>query len=129
MAATDKVSGVDGALTFAGGTTFVLTSFSIDVSSGVIDVTDSSSTTARHKITNGYYEWEGTAEGFLLDGTATPVVGGVAAECVFTAETGITWTGDALVSAKTISLTQSDESAATVSFTMTGTGALTEANS
>lgn len=128
MAATDKVSGVDGALTI-GGTTFVLTEFSLEVSGGIIDVTDSSCTDWREKIPSGFKDWRGTAKGFLLDGTATPTVGAAAASCVFTAESGLTYTGDGIVTTKAINLDVPGENAVTVDITIEGAGSLTEANS
>jgi hypothetical protein len=91
-------------------------------------VTDSSSSSWREKIPNGFSEWKGSAEGFLSTGTAAPVTGAAAAECVFTAETGTTWTGNAIITRVSNALQVGGDTAVTCSIDLEGTGSLTAAN-
>ena len=128
MAATDKISGEDGALTVAGGTTFLLTAWTVTETGGVQEVTDSGSSAVIERIPNGYLDWSFTAEGFLVDGTATPTIGAAAAECVFTAMSGTTYTGNAIITSKVISLAVASEEATTVAITGVGAAGLSESN-
>lgn len=128
MAATDKISGEDGALTVEGGTAFLLTEWTVTETGGVQEVTDSGSAGVIERIPNGYLDWSFTAKGFLIDGTATPTVGGAAAACVFTAKTGTTYTGNAIITSKAIALAVATEEAVTVDITGVGAGALAESN-
>lgn len=128
MAATDKISGEDGTLTVAGGDTFLLTEWALNETGAVQDVTDSGSAGVIERIPNGYLDWGFTAKGFLVDGTATPTVGAAAAECVLTAKSGTTYTGNAIITSKAIALAVNTEESTTVDIIGIGAGALLEAN-
>jgi len=122
-----KISGEDGALTISGGTTFVLTKFDVEQTTGIQDVTDSSSSAWREKIPNGFKDWKGSAEGFVISGTADPVPGAAAAACVFTAKSGVTWTGNGIITRVGNGLQVAGDSAVTVSIDIEGAGSLTAA--
>jgi hypothetical protein len=124
-----KISGSAGALTISGGTAFVLTKWEVKQTAGIQDVTDSSSGAAgwREKIPNGFKDWKGSAEGFVNSGTADPVPGGAAAACVFTAKSGVTWTGNGIITRVGNALQVAGETAVTVAIEIEGAGALTAA--
>lgn len=128
MAATDNIAGHEGTVTI-GAAEIYITNFSITVEGDPLNVTDSSCTTWEESIPSGFKRWSGSLEGFVKDGTATNTIGAAAAEGVFTAETGVTWTGNLILTNKTISLQVSGGDAVKVAYNFIGTGALTEANS
>lgn len=130
MAATDKITGKDGTVTY-NSTQIAITDFSVTVEGDVQDVTDSSSASAgwEENIPNGFRRWSGSFSGFVLDGTATPTIAGAAASLVLLAETGVTWTGNAILNSKTIDSKVKGTDAVKMTVNFTGTGALTEANS
>ena len=126
MAATDNVSGHEG--TFAIGGSIYITSWSFTEETETKDVTDSSSGTDSDFIPEGHLTRSGTFEGFVKDGTDTPTIGGAAAEMTLTAETGLTWVGNAILTSKTITLTVKGGEAVKMTGTFQGTGSWDETN-
>jgi hypothetical protein len=122
-----KISGEDGAVTISGGTTVNLTKFTVEQTSGIQDVTDSSSSGWREKIPNGFKDWKATVEGWVISGTADPVPGGAAAACVFTAKSGVTWSGSAIIARVGNALEVAGTNAVSFTVDLEGTGALTPA--
>jgi predicted secreted protein len=129
MASTSYINGATGALTHGG--TIAITGWTINITTDTIDVTDDSVADGwRQTLPGGFKGWTGTCTGYVLDGTATKAVGAddASAAAVFTAETGVTWTGNALITGKTITLTIDGGDAVGFELTFVGDGILTEAN-
>jgi len=128
MAATDKVSGSTGALSLAAAA-IAVTDYSIAKTANPYIVTDSTSGGYVEAIPSGVVGWTASFSGFVLDGTVTPVEGAAAAEWIFTLETGLTFTGNGFMTAKTIDVNIQGEGDATkFAIDIQGTGVLTEAN-
>lgn len=102
-----------------------ITEWSLEVSGGVIDVTDSSSSTWREKIPNGLKEVRGTMTGFLLDGVISPTKGETIA-LKLDADGDNYWAIDAIISNEGVSLDVPGDSAVVRTHTFEGTGTLTE---
>ena len=122
-----KISGSEGALTFDSGAVKI-TSFSITIDAPIFDSTDSSSSGWREKTATGWKNWTGTFEGFLEGSVAAETLGGTAAEAVFTAATGITFTGNIILTQKVVTVPIAEGTGTTIAYNFEGTGALTEAN-
>lgn len=120
-----KISGEDGACTF-NSTTVNITGWTVEVSSEVIDVTDSASSNGNKEfIPSGWKEWHGTFEGFVETGDTGLTVGAAAATLVLTATSGTTWQGSAIITRKGVALDVVGAEAVKVSYDFQGTGALT----
>ena len=126
MASSEKISGVDGDAVF-NSSTVKITGWTLNVSQATKDVTDSSSSSWKEKLPDGFSEWGGTFEGFVIDGTNTQVVG-TSATLTLTAETGVTYAGTAILTSKDLSLTVSGGDAHKVAYSFEGDGVLTETN-
>ena len=122
-----KISGYAGAASL-GGTTIKITGWTAEVTSEVIDTTDSGDTTWRTKLPSGWSTWTATCEGFVETADVGETVGAAAASLILTADTGITWTGNAIVVGKSTVLDVVGTDAVKVSYSFEGTGILTPAN-
>lgn len=127
MASTDKVSGSTGAVSLAAAA-IAITMFEFTETSEAKVVTDSTSSQKTERIPGGIVGFVGRFEGWVLDGTVTPVVGAAAAEAILTAETGLTWTGDIIITSKNVVLQIEGGDAVKWSCDFEGDGALVEAN-
>lgn len=127
MASTDKVSGATGALSQAAAA-IAITMWEFTETSEAKVVTDSTSSQKTDRIPSGIVGFTGRFEGWVLDGTTTPVVGGAASEFILTAETGLTFTGDAIITSKNVLCQIEGGDAVKFSCDFEGDGALTEAN-
>ena len=127
MASTDKVNGATGALSYA-ATTIAITSWEFTETSEAKVVTDSTSSGKTDRLPGGVVGFVGRCEGWVLDGTATPVVGGVAAEFILTAEALLTFTGNGIITSKNIVTQIEGGDVVKWSLDFEGDGALAEAN-
>lgn len=127
MPSTDKVSGSTGAVSL-GGTAIAITNWEFTETSEAKVVTDSLSSGKTERLPSGIVGFVGRFEGWLLDGTATPVVGGAAAELILTAESGLTFTGDAIITSKQVTLQVEGGDSVKWVCDFEGDGALVEAN-
>jgi len=127
MASTVTISGAAGTLTY-NAAAIPITNWTITQKCDTREVTDSNSSTTSEFIPEGHTQWEGTAEGWVQDGTATPTVGGAAAAATFLAVTGTQWAGSVIVTSKNVALQVKGTDAVKLSLTFQGTGALTETN-
>lgn len=122
-----KISGVDGACTLGG--TILITAWTVVIDGEVLDVTDSGDATWKTFLPGGFTSWSGSFEGFVATGDAGgKTVGGAAAELVLTAASGVTWTGDAILTQQATNLTVVGGEAVKVAYTFQGTGTLTPVN-
>jgi len=128
MASTITISGASGTLTAQGGAV-PITAWTITQKGDTREVTDSNSGAVSEFIPEGHTQWEGTAEAWVQDGTATLTVGAAAAAGTFLAVTGTQWAGNMILTNKNIGLQIKGTDAVKVSYTFQGTGALTETNS
>lgn len=123
-----KISGEDGAATL-GGSTINITSWSIEVTGEVIDITDSASTGGdKEFVASGWTSWSGSLEGFVETGDTGETVGAAAASLILTATSGTTWTGNAIITRKGVTLDVVGAEAVKVSYDFQGTGSLTLAS-
>jgi len=127
MASTDKVSGSTGAISLA-ATPIAMTMWEFTESSEAKVVTDSTSSGKTDRIPGGIVGFVGRFEGWVLDGTVTPVVGGAAAEFIMTAESGLTFTGEGIITSKNVLSQTEGGDAVKFSCDFEGDGALVEAN-
>ena len=117
------IGGKAGALTIASTGTINFSSWTVNYNQAAIDVTAFTATT-RAKVA-GIYEWSFTAEGTLDGGVAFVVIPTSAVACVFTAATGRTYSGNAIVTGMAPSVTI--DGTATITVTGEGAAALTPA--
>lgn len=129
MPSSTRINGASGAVSY-NSTEIYITEWEASVNTTTKDTTDSEDTTWKTKLPNGFKEWSGSFSGWVIDGTDTPVVTGdsAAAELVLTAETGVTFTGNAILTSKKINLQINQGDPVRYTMTFEGDGALTEAN-
>lgn len=129
MPSSTRINGASGAVSY-NSTEIYITEWEAAVNTTTKDTTDSEDTTWKTKLANGFKEWSGSFSGWVIDGTDTPVVTGdsAAAELVLTAETGVTFTGNAILTGKTINLQINEGDPVRYTMTFEGDGSLTEAN-
>ena len=122
-----KVTGSDGTATF-NSVAVTVTNWSITIDAPTFDSTDSGSTAGWMENTaTGRKGWSGSLEGFLEASVAGATLG-TSATLVLLADTGITWTGSAIMTQKTVDNPVATADGTKVSYTFIGTGAVTEAN-
>ena len=122
-----KISGEDGSCSL-GAVTVKITNWNVEEVTEVIDTTDSGDSSNKTFIGNGWNSWSGSFEGFVETSDTGETVGAAAAELILTAASGITWTGNAIITRKATSLDVVGAEAVKVSYDFQGTGALTLAN-
>lgn len=129
MPSSTRINGASGAVSY-NSTEIYITEWEASVNTTTKDTTDSEDTTWKTKLPNGFKEWSGSFSGWVIDGTDTPVVTGdsAAAELVLTAETGVTFTGNAILTSKKINLQINQGDPVRYTMTFEGDGSLTEAN-
>jgi len=128
MASSTKMTGADGAVSI-GGTVVAITDWEISISTDTKDVTDSTSSTWKETLANGFKGWSGSFSGWYLDGTLSEVVTtGVAEAGIFTSEAAVTLTGNLNITSKSIACTIDGGDAVKASYQFVCDGALTEAN-
>lgn len=122
-----KIAGDAGEVTLGG--TIKITAWECTVEGEVIDVTDSGDTTWKEFIPSGWTSWSGSFEGYVETGDAGGLtVGAAAAELILTAKSGVTWTGNAIVTSSLTNLVVVEAEAVKVAYTFQGTGILTPVN-
>ncbi len=119
-------SGTGGKVSY-GVTDWNIDKWSVTKKGAVANVTDSGSTTWEDFIASGFTSWTATFEGFLKSGVAKPTFHSSIA-FVFTVATGVTMSGSGIITDEGTTLEVNGTNAVKVSFTVQGTGALTEAN-
>ena len=123
-----KINGATALFTH-GGATVDVTSFTINYTAEVQNTTDSSSAAVNEYIANGYTGWDLAVEGFVQTGDAGGLtLGGAAEESILTAAAGVTYTGDSIVTSKSTAVAVNGTDAVKISYTLQGTGVLTEVN-
>ena len=120
-------AGKDGALSVAGTNIASLTSWSVSQSAEVLECAAMGSTWKEHK--SGLLSWEGSADANFMDGTATQaaneVTVGTTVALIFypdASQSGMSFTGNAVVTAIENSASLGDVQ--TVSLSFSGTGQL-----
>jgi len=126
MASTDKVSGSTGTLNYGGAIAMTMWEFTETSEAKV--VTDSTSSAKTERTPGGIVGFVGRCEGWVLDGTVTPVVGGASATITLLAETGLSWAGGAIITSKNVLCQTEGGDAVKWSLDFEGDGALTETN-
>lgn len=119
------ISGKDGALSVSGGTTVDITAWTVNEKGEVANVTDSNSSTWSEFIPTSFLSWDGSFEGWLKSSMTFPVMNAVA-EAIFTLGTGMTYTGNAIITGLTTVLSVTGTDAIKISGTLQGTGTLTK---
>ena len=123
-----KLSGAAGGATFD-GTPVLITGWTVDITGGISDSTDSGDTTWKTFLASGYKEWSGTFEGFAIAGTEDAAIGGTAATLLLTAGATDTYTGSAILTGVSTTVDVPGEELVKKSYTFQGTGTLTQATS
>ncbi len=119
-------SGTGGKVSY-GGVNWDIEKWSVTKKGVVANVTDSGSSTWEDFIASGFQSWTFTFEGFLKSGVAKPTFH-TSVALVFTVATGVTLTGNGIITDEGTTLEVNGTNAVKVSFSGQGTGALTEAN-
>ena len=127
MASTDKVSGSTGAIDLGGGAVAIV-SWEFTETSEAKVVTDSTSSAKTDRLPGGVVGFVGRCEGWVLDGTVTPVVGAAAATITMTAESGLTFAGSGILTSKNVITQLEGGDAVKWALDFEGDGALTETN-
>lgn len=130
MPVGDPVSGLNGKAYYGSTPTEIeITRWTFKRSTGTIDVTDSSNSTAgyRSKIANGFVEGAGTIEGLVKLGVAQPTFG-TEVTLKLSTNTARYWSGSAIITDMEESLEVAGSNASSVSFSFetTGTWTLTD---
>jgi len=130
MPSTVTFSGAGGNVSVEGVAVASITAWTLTVKCDTREVTDSNSSTNSEFIPEGHTQWEGTFEGWVADGTVTNTIGAAtsATTLVLTMASGHTFTGDAVLTAKTMSLQVKGTDAVKVAYSFQCHGTLTEAN-
>jgi hypothetical protein len=127
MSTANKISGSTGTVT-VGGSPVAVTKWSFKEESDTVETTDSTSGTDAEFISEGHKKRSGSFEGFLIKGTATPTVGGAAAAMVLTAFSGVTYSGNGIITSKDVNVQISKGNGVPITCNFIGTGSWTEAN-
>lgn len=136
MALTGVITGKNGVLksgtsgTAYGSLTDVrIKNWSVTISGGVIDVTDSQSGDARNKVGGKRYEWSGSAEAILRAGDSELVVNQVYSLALVAEDTTgdeVYWIGDAVITSLGVSTPIEGEDVVSKTINFSGTGSLTK---
>lgn len=136
MALTGVITGKNGTIkTGASGgaygtlTEIKIKNWSLNISGGAIDVTDSNSGNAREKVPGKRYEWSGSAEAILRAGDSELTINSQIAIAFVAEETSgdeVYWLGEAIVTGLGVSTPIEGEDVVTKSLSFTGTGSLTK---
>lgn len=122
-----KISGSTGAVTF-NSVAVTVTTWNITIDAPTFDSTDSGSTAGWTENTpTGRKGWSGSFEGFLESGVAGAALGS-SATLILTAASGVTFTGSAILTQKTVDTNIATGEGIPVGYTFIGTSTLTEAN-
>jgi hypothetical protein len=120
------MSGEDGTVTVNAVEIHII-AWGITINGEVIDVTDSSASAYKVFIPSGWKSWNGTFEGFVESGVAGAAIGATAAEAIFLAKTGVTWTGDVILTVQNVNLDVVGPEAIKTDYTFQGTDSLVAA--
>ncbi len=122
-----KIAGDAGLVTYDSNTVDV-TSWSVDQTAEVQNVTDSGSAAVNEYIPNGYTDWTASFEGWVQTADAGGEAIGSAATLILTAKASVTWTGSAIITGRTVLTNVNGTDAVKISYTAQGSGALTIVN-
>lgn len=124
-----NISGEDGAATLTAGA-INITSWTVTKTAEVQNTTNSGTeNNAKTFIPSGFTEWSGSMEGLVETGDAGgETVGDDPAALVLTAKSGVTWTGNAIITSATFVCVVAGTDSLKYSYTFQGTAALTPVN-
>lgn len=136
MALTGVITGKNGTLKqgASGGAFGTLTevkikNWSLNISGGAIDVTDSNSGNAREKVAGKRYEWSGSAEALLRAGDSELTVNGTYSLALVAEDTSgdeVYWLGDAIITSFGVSTPIEGEDAVSKTINFVGAGTITK---
>jgi hypothetical protein len=127
----DVITGENGKVTYGATPTVVdLIDFTIKKAATAVDTTDNSTVASGFKTfkPGKKIEWNGTINALLKAGVAEPPFNTIIS-FVGTADTGVTYTGNIIITGVDTTVNTTDNNATKIAYTYQGTGALTEVNS
>jgi hypothetical protein len=127
----ETITGQNGKVTYGATPTAVdLVDFAIKKSAEPVDTTDNGTVSAGYKTYKPAKKvaWSGTINAMLHAGVAEPPFNEIIA-FTGTADTGITYTGNIIITGVDTTVNTTDNNATKIAYTFQGTGALAEANS
>ena len=120
------ISGSNGTVTY-NSADVPITSWEVTQEEDVINTTDSGNSGWETNIAKGIKRWTASFEGFYKTADTGAALG-TDASLVLLADTGITYTGNAIITSKVTTTDVPGTDGVVIAYEATGNGALTEAN-